>query len=239
MLWYKAWLETRTRFLISLCGITLLTSYFVYHQNHEGRDLKGTFWDYHTIHTAHALLVAMWIAAVIFLMMGGLLQEKKSAASSFTLALPLSRERLMRVRILFGLLQATALTIIPWGAMFLVACATGKANSLSQAVFHIVLLAGGGIVFFAIALLVSSLVEGEYTAPAVSLGILFADVIAMGDPPLRAYSPWNFMLGTQYYDRTATQLLLGTIPWMHVVINVLVAGLLTALSIAAIRRRDF
>jgi hypothetical protein len=30
MLWYKAWLETRTRFLIALLGITVLCSLMVY-----------------------------------------------------------------------------------------------------------------------------------------------------------------------------------------------------------------
>jgi ABC-type transport system involved in multi-copper enzyme maturation permease subunit len=40
------------------------------------------------------------------------------------------------------------------------------------------LLVGGGLFFFAVALLVSSLIEGEYTAPVVSFGIVLA--IAVG-----------------------------------------------------------
>src|SRR6185312_16486124 len=98
--------------------------------------------------------------------------------------------------------------------------------------------AGGGVVFFAVALLVSSLVEGEYTAPAVSFGILFADVIALGNKSFKAFSPWNFMAGGGYFYRK-TQLLTGPLPWLHVLANLLVATLLMAISVRVIQRKDF
>ena len=33
MLWYKAWLETRSRFLVSLIGMVALCSWWVFHEN--------------------------------------------------------------------------------------------------------------------------------------------------------------------------------------------------------------
>ena len=235
MLWYKAWLETRSRFLVSLIGMVALPSYWVFHEDGLGIRLD---WYYRTLHNGHGLLSAMWVLAVILLMMGGLLREKAAGTASFTLALPVSRAHLMRVRILFGLAEAMALIIIPWGVMFLVAIATGKANSVSQAFFSVILLAGGGLVFFAIALLVSSLVEGEYTAPALCFGILFMDIVALEDGPVRTLSPWNFIVGTEYFDR-ASQQLAGPVPWGHFSVNVLVAVLLIAISIRAIQRTEF
>jgi ABC-2 type transport system permease protein len=235
MLWYKAWLETRSRFLVCLCGMVLLPSWFVFH---EDGLIHQTNWDYRTLHMAHSLLSAMWVLAVMLLMIGGLLRERAVGTSSFTLALPVSRARLMWVRILFGLTQAIALAAIPWGAMFLVAVYTGKANSPSQAFFHLVLLVGGGLIFFAIALLVSSLIEGEYTVPALSFGILFVDIVAFEDAPFRAFSPWYFIAGTQYFDR-ASQQLTGPVPWGHLAANVLVAGVLIGVAIRAIQRTEF
>jgi ABC-2 type transport system permease protein len=236
MLWYKAWLETRSRFLVSLIGMVALCSYWVSHEN--GLSAGRLEWYYHVLHTGHSLLAAMWVLAVILLMMGGLLREKAVGTAPFTLALPVSRAHLLRVRILSGLAQAMALAVVPWGAMFLVAVATGKANSVSQAFFHVILLAGGGVVFFAIALLVSSLVEGEYTAPALSFGIMFADIAAFGEGPMRAISPWNFIVGGEYFDRASAQLV-GPLPWGHFAANVLMAILLTAVSIRAIQRTEF
>jgi ABC-2 type transport system permease protein len=238
MLWYKAWLETRARFLVSLGGMVALSSYYIYNEAQGVGKYAGLDWYYTALHTGHGLIAVMWVAAVMFLIMGGLLREKAVGTSSFTLSLPVSRARLTGVRILFGLSQALALAVIPWGAMFLVSIVTGKATSIHQAIFHVVLLAAGGLVFFGVALLVSSLVEGEYTAPAVSFGILFADVIALGDRPLRAFSAWNFMVGSEYFNRR-TELLTGSIPWIHVTVNIVLATLLSAIAIRVTDRREF
>jgi ABC-2 type transport system permease protein len=122
--------------------------------------------------------------------------------------------------------------------MFLIGSIAGKTRSFSEAAFHIILLAGGGLLFFAIALLVSSLVEGEYTAPVVSYGVVIAIAVAFSDRSLRAYNPWAFIVGSEYYDRH-TALLVGPIPWMNVAVYVLLAALLTVVSVKLIQRREF
>lgn len=238
MLWYKAWLETRSRFLISLCGMAALSSYYAFNEVQGVQRFAHADWYYRVLHIGNGLIAAMWVAAVMFLMMGGLLREQAMGTAPFTLALPVSRMRLMRVRILLGLMQAMTLAVIPWAAMFLVSRVFGSPTAISQALFHVILLTGGGTIFFAVALLVSSLVEGEYTAPAVSFGIFFADAIAFGNKTFSPYSPWNFMLGTEYFDRR-NALLVGSIPWSHVLTNVLLATLLTTISVRAIQRREF
>jgi hypothetical protein len=81
-------------------------------------------------------------------------------------------------------------------------------------------------------------VEGEYTAPAVSFGILFADAIALDSRSLGAFSPWGFMVGSEYFDKK-TQLLLGFIPWLHVMASILLAALLSGIAIRAVQRQEF
>lgn len=238
MLWFKAWMETRARFLISLLGITALSSYIVYHGDREALPYTRIDYYYAVFQGGHFLLATMWVVAVNLLMMGGLLREKAVGASSFTLALPVSRARLMGVRIATGFVEAMALVIVPWIAMFLIGSIVGKTHDFGQASFYIILLAGGGLLFFAIALLVSSLVEGEYTAPVVSYGVVIAIAVAFSDRSLRAYNPWAFIMGAEYYDRR-TALLVGPIPWMHVAVYVLLAAILTAVSVKVIQRREF
>jgi ABC-2 type transport system permease protein len=237
MLWYKAWLETRNRFLISLGGIVALSSYFVFRQNQKSLNAPAA-WYYHTLQNGHEMIGVLWLLAVTLLMMGGLLREKALGTSSFTLALPVSRGHLMLARILCGFVQSLALGIIPWAAMFLVGSLTGLTTSFSQAAFHIVLLIGGGVVFFSLAVLASSVIEGEYTAPAVCLGIAFTDVAAFWDGRFRDFSPWTFITGTQYFNR-ATGMLSGSIPWLHVAGDFVVASVLAAIAIKVIQKRDF
>jgi ABC-type transport system involved in multi-copper enzyme maturation permease subunit len=238
MLWYKAWLETRSRFLISLIGMVILCSVFVFHGDRDAiYDVKLDYYSY-VLFVGNSILVMMWLLAVILTMMGGLLRERANGSSSFTLALPVSRTRLMMVRIATGLIQAVALAVLPWMAMFCVGSIFGKTHSISQAAFYLVLLMGGGVLFFAIAVLVSSLISGEYTAPVVSFGAVIVTAVALSGAGLRRYNPWAFMMGSEYLDRQ-TNLLAWPIPWLPAAIYILLAGLLLALSLRLIQRLEF
>jgi len=166
MLWYKAWLETRSRFLISLLGIVAVCSFDVYLGDRNALPSTKAVDYYLVLINGHMVLAMMWVIATTLLMMGGLLREKASGMSSFTLALPVSRAHLVLVRIGMGLMQSVVLAIVPWSVMFLIGATVGKTHSVSLTIFYIVVLLGGGSLFFAIALLISSLVKalgGKFT----------------------------------------------------------------------------
>src|SRR5207244_7523565 len=74
-----------------------------------------------------------------------------------TCALPI----LLGVRIAVGVLEAIALGVGPWVTIFFVSSAAGMPVLLRQVEFYVLLLVGGGLAYFAMAILVSSLVEGE------------------------------------------------------------------------------
>ncbi len=142
MLWYKAWMETRSRFLISLIGMVVLCAGFVFHVDRDAiYDVKADYY-YYVLFAGNSMLVMMWLLAVTLTMMGGLLREKATGASAFTLALPVSRTRLTTVRICTGFAQAVALAIIPWITMFSVGSIAGKTHSISQAAYYLILLLG-------------------------------------------------------------------------------------------------
>lgn len=238
MLWYRMWLETRSRFLIFMFGILAICSYGVLHGDAIANPDQPTTWYYFVLQKAHESLVTLWVLGVSLLMMGGLVRETAVGASDFTLALPVSRARLMVARIGVGFLQAITLAVTPWTVMFLLACATGKANSLENAGFHLLLLAGGGSVFVAWALLVSSLVSGEYTAPAASLGAVVVVSIALGDKPLDAWSPFALLIGEAYLN-PHTLMFAGPVPWLRLAVTIMVATALTWAAVKAVEMRDF
>ena len=238
MLWYKAWLETRSRFLISLVGMVALCSIFVLHGDRNVIYEVPTDYYNYVFFAGHQILVMMWALAVTLIMMGGLLREKATGSSAFTLALPVSRTRLMMVRLCMGLAQAIVLAIVPWTAMFTVGSIFGKTHSVSQTAFYLVLLLGGGLVFFAMAVLISSLISGEYTAPVVSFGAVVVTAVALSGAALRRYNPWEFMTGLEYLNRR-TNALLFPIPWLQATIYVFLAGILLAISVRAIQQKEF
>ena len=137
-----------------------------------------------------------------------------------------------------GLIEALALIIVPWAAAFAIGAIAGKTHSVSQALFHVALLAGGGVVLYAVAFLVSSVVEGEYTAPMVSGGVVLMISLQFGDQNLRAYNPVAFMMGSEYYNSRAG-LLVGPLPWVRISVYTLLALCLLAASLKALKMRYF
>jgi hypothetical protein len=136
-----------------------------------------------------------------------------------------------------GLAQAMTLAVVPWTAMYVTARLTGKADSAHNAVCHLALLAGGGMLFYGLALLVSSAVEGEYAAPLVSLGLVFAMAI-LADGALRPYNPVAFIQAADYMDRQSMQFA-AAFPWGRLAVSLGVAAVLTGASVKAIERREF
>ena len=222
MLWYKAWIETRARFLSCLGGLVFFCTFFVHHGQTliwPGMKSEG----YNVLYAGHQFLVLMWILSVVLLGMGGLVREKAVGASSFTLALPVDRAHLMGVRIGMGLFEAITLGVVPWAAIFLVSSFTHMPILFAQVCFYILILVGGGSIYFAISIFVSSLVAGEYTAPAVAFGLVFASTIGT-DVWLKPLNPWRLVSGANYIDRS-TWLLDGPIPWKGILVSLCVAAL--------------
>jgi ABC-2 type transport system permease protein len=238
VLWYKAWLETRVRFLLCLIALPVFGAYMV-HSDFRNADYQTpALFYYAVIHGAFGMIGGLWLVAVIFLTMGGLLREQAAGAATFTLALPFSRMRLMAVRIAVCLMQAITLLVVPCIAIYIEDRILGRPYPVSQALFHVVLMVSGGMVFLAVSLLISSLVAGEYSAPIVALCALIGIAATMNDPPAQMLSPFHFMGGADYFDR-ATELFAGPVPWLNAGIWILVAAVLLAASVRATQIREF
>ena len=147
MLWYKGWLETRSRFLTCLIVLTAFSAVFVYYaQGFLRPEWSKDF--YRLLFIAQEYVVLIWIMSVVLLGMGGLVREKANGTSSLTLSLPVSRAHLLGVRIAIGVLEAFTLGVVPWAAIFLVSSAGGMLVQFRQVGFYVLLLVGGGIGLF-------------------------------------------------------------------------------------------
>lgn len=236
MLWYKAWLETRARFLTSLATLTIFCAVFVGHaQGMIHPEWKADF--NRLLFVSQQFIVIIWILAVVLLGMGGIVREKAIGSSSLTLSLPVSRARLVGIRVGVGLLEALTLAVVPWTTIFLVSSLARMPILITQVGFYILLLVGGGSTYFAMAVLVSSLVEGEYTSPAVAFGAVLLSAIIF-DAWLRPYNLWRLVTGDFYIDRH-TYLLSWPFPWRGTLASVSATALMLFASVKAIQRREF
>lgn len=236
MLWYKAWLETRSRFLTCLATLTIFCAVFVGHAQGLMRPEWKT--DYNRLlFVTQQFIVIMWILAVVLLGMGGIVRERAIGTSSLTLSLPVSRARLLGIRVGMGVLEAIALAVVPWTAIFLVSTLSRMPILITQVGFYVLLLIGGGLAYFAMAILVSSSVEGEYTAPAVAFGLVLLTAIVF-DAWLRPFNLWRLVTGDFYIDRH-TYLLSWPFPWRGTLASMSAGALMLFTSIRVIERREF
>ena len=239
MLWYKAWLETRARFLTLLATVTAVCGFFIYHA--QGDILPG--WrlerDFDRLLLINQqILVFLWIFGVVLLGMGGIVREKAIGTSSLTLALPVSRARLVGIRVGLGIIEAIALGVVPWTAVFIVSSLAGMPILITQVGLYLLLLVGGGLVYFAAAVLVSSLVSGEYTAPCVAFGaILLPTILSDAYLPL-CLNNRRLVTGSFSVD-TITFLVSVHLPWLGILASLFAAGLLLWASILVVQWREF
>ena len=144
----------------------------------------------------------------------------------------------MWVRLATVTMEAIALAVFPWIAMLLAAKVAGKKDFLFLGGLHVLLLLIGGMLFLAIAYLVSSSVGGEYTAPVVSFGGSILLAYALSGDKLHALSPWEFMRGSDYFH-WRTGLFTGPISWLPIGLFLGSAVILIVISIKLVDERDF
>jgi len=236
VLWYKAWIETRSRFLISLVTLTLFSAIFVQHAQGMLRpEWKSDF--NRLLFVNQQFLAIMWVLSVVLLGMGGIVREKATGISSLTLSLPVSRRRLVGIGVGVGLLEAAILGLVPWIAVFFVSFFARKPISITQVASYVLLLLGGGLVYFALAVLVSSLASGEYSAPALTFGIVLLAAMLF-DAWLRQFNVWRLVTGDLSINRS-TFLLSDHLPWLGMLCSMSVASLMVVASIIVVQRRQF
>jgi ABC-2 type transport system permease protein len=188
---------------------------------------------------SHLMGVGIWPYAAIFLGMGGILRERAIGTSTLTLTLPVSRGHVMAVRVCVAVLQGIALAALPWLGNLLISKLLHRPFSFSLAFSCILLVTSGGLVYLAVAILVSSVVEGEYTSIALVFGIvILAGFLSKNADGMGALDLQRFMSGQLHIDKT-TSLFLGPLPWLGMLAHVSVAAALVLMSIGIIQRRGF
>ena len=256
MLWYKAWLDTRGRFLIGALLLPCAAIFMVLayprvvgllpsmprvdasgplgRQIGEAlemmRDYRGYVWSQwfrQTPTNAGALFAAL-------LGTGGLVTSPSGGgAALFTLSLPATRHRLIAVRAASGLAQWFALALASSLVIPLVSPIVGETYSVGTALVHGLCMFAGGSVIYSLALLLSTFFSDLWRPWLITLAatvpIAFAEQMS---PELSRFGLFGVMTG-QHFFRT------GGVPWL----GLLAAGAVSAalLSAAAVifSRRDF
>lgn len=245
MLLYKAWRESRTRFLLSAVALAIICASFVFfHGDASGGigDEPLSYAVYIWRITYKGYLRELFMILTILLGVGGLAREREHRTVGFTLALPVSRWRLLATRTLVGLAEVVLLAALPAIVLPFLSPLIGQAYPPSQAWAFAILWATVGSLIFGMGLLASVLFAGEFTAPVAALfGLvgytLFADV-----QPLERYliDIHDVMSGIDMpYFTEATGMITGRLPLITLLAVLLATAALVGIGARITNRQDF
>jgi ABC-2 type transport system permease protein len=248
MLWYKAWHESRVRFLISalvligICAVVVLLQQPFRAQLHTRETPLNTYAGYIYLRIYGGFARGTFLLLALVLGLGGLQREKAHGTAGFTLALPVSRFRHLAVRAAVGLLQVAALSLLPLALVPGLSPFAGEYYPWRQSLQFSLLWIVVGSAVFAAAFLASAVFANEYSALAVSLVAFLMYPLATHFSPLRRY-PLNIHyimngIGMPYFD-PRTDLLAGPMPWTILSVAAMVAMIFIASATVITRKQDF
>jgi ABC-type transport system involved in multi-copper enzyme maturation permease subunit len=242
MLWYKAWRETRVRFyLVALfligfsCIAVLFYSRYCSQMRWEG-EVPPSYQKYlwQTIYRDGNSLREIFCILVLLLGAGGLHNERAGSVA-FTLSLPVPRWQLILARSGVGLLEVTALSFVSPVVLSALSPTVNESYAAIQGAQFGFLWTVCGASIYSLALLCSTLLEGEYSAALASLAIFVAYSIATGPPAnINAIMSGE---GMPYFS-TATFGLIG-LPGTPLVFTAFITSILLMCAVQATSRQDF
>ena len=254
MLWHKAWLETRWRFITALLILTVMSGAKVYEYvvtlramplaesvlsgNNSPlgaaireaievqREFRGFIW----YNTFRDNLTTMGVLFAVLLGCGGLLAEAKKGSALFTLSLPVTRKQLLAARIGTGLTQCFTIAMIPPLAIPLLAPAIGQQFSVIDALAHGLCLFFVGALFFSLASFLSTMFADIWRP--LLIAVFLACVAAAAQFVAPEFGLFRVMSGETYFRS-------GALPWMGFLTTAVLASALLYSTAETLERRDF
>ncbi len=250
MLWYKAWLDTRGRFLIGLVLLVLSAAGIVagfpqvqrfgvvkldpndplYRSLSDALELSRTFrgFVWHEWFRQNALNLGALFAALL-----GTSHMFSSSRRGllFTLSLPASRRRWFATRAATGLAELLALMVVPSLVIPVLGAAIGQPYSIGEGLVHALCGFAGVATFFGLALLLSTIFQDTWRP------ILIVCLAAVCVSFFEFIVPDSFgifrVLSAEDYFRG------GSLPWTGLGLFVVAGAALIYAAAHQIERLDF
>jgi len=255
MLWYKSWLDTRSRFLVGLVLLLLSAcgTVFYYPQVlklmpmastvdasgelgrriREGVALASSYRGYVWSQWMRQAMTNLATLFAVLLGSGGLFSRASGDSSLYTLSMPASRTRVLGVRAATGLTELLALAVVPALLLPLLSPSVGQSYSPAEALAHGVCLFAAAATFFSLALLLSTVFTDLWRPLLIACGVAIA--LSLYEAALRGqatYGLFRVMSGEDYF-RT------GQLPWLGLFSSVTASAAMLFAATRTIARQDF
>lgn len=243
MLFYKAWLESKLRFVAGMGAVVAVCTLFMRLRPilvpDWISDLQNPHWSgrpawlYLGVHDLnffawHFLyenkLQQVWVVFAILLSFGGLGREKRPGTCTFSLGLPVSRRRWFVTRMLVAAVESVLLSLMAVVTVLLTSWSIHETYNATQILAHCALIAAAGAVFLALGAFFSTIVRGEHVALPITLIVLGIPYLFVQEYVREAAAnAWVRRMDISHVMAGPPHLSWSTVPWF---------GLATSLSLS-------
>ena len=245
MLWYKSFREIRVVTLVGILGMAAACVLIVINQQamRAHADTQMTYIAYIWKSVYNSIGRDIFVILCIILGSGGLLQERAHGTSGFTLALPVSRRRIIFTRAMIGYFGVLAIAAVPIAVVPFVSRYMGEQYPIGQNIGFFFLWAGCGAVFYGLTFLLAHWIEGEYLSVLIAVPSLMLYGALLNLPwlsQLRMLNIFDILNGEEMPYLNETQhLLVAPLPWLALGVMVAVSAVLITFAARRIEPLDF
>jgi ABC-type transport system involved in multi-copper enzyme maturation permease subunit len=191
MLAWKAWRETRARFLLSAAALGWFCSAVVLLRRVSHYAAQRPFAQTVVDGIYAGSIRDVFVILALALGLGGLMEEAARGSASFTLALPVSRTRLVTMRAAVGMCEVAVLALTPTVAVLALAPLVGESFDALDAIRYSIQWTATGTLLYAVALLLSVRLRGAYAALSAAILSLTAYFSIVNLPAVRHVEVFN------------------------------------------------
>lgn len=255
MILYKSWLDTRWRFIagaaIMICSVTAMVLIYPQVNNllpiassiempgalgeevRKAIDLASSFDGYLWLKWYNGNMPMLGSLFASMLGAGGIFIAGAGGGALYTLALPVSRRRLLTLRALVGLAELFGLMMLASLTVPLLAPAIGESVSFQDAIVHGFCAFVASSLFFSLALFLATVFSDVWRPVLIAIGLaslaglaemFFQDTLSLGV---------IHTMSAETYHET------GALPWSGLLICIVGSAALIVAAIRNIERRDF
>jgi len=245
MLWYKSFREIRVVTLVGILGMAAACVLIVINQQamRAHADTQMTYIAYIWKSVYNSIGRDIFVILCIILGSGGLLQERAHGTSGFTLALPVSRRRIIFTRAMIGYFGVLAIAAVPIAVVPFVSRYVGEQYPIGQNIGFFFLWAGCGAVFYGLTFLLAHWIEGDYLSVLIAVPSLMLYGALLNLPwlsQLRMLNIFDILNGEEMPYLNETQhLLVAPLPWLALGVMVAVSAVLITFAARRIEPLDF
>lgn len=262
MLFYKAWVETRVRFVAGLIAAAIICIFYLEQhawlvqmwsadmQNPRGYHLKWMplgiheygWYLWHYLYDNY--LQQVWALFAILFAFGGLVRERNGGSVLFSLGLPVSRRRWLFTRLAVTLLQSIALSLFAVGVVVIGSRVIHQSNySLAQLFLHSALMVAAGVLIIVFGNLCYSLFPGNYLSLILTLVVLGAPYLwiqtYMQHMRDQGRATWLSYFDFAHSMAGPWQLSWGTVPWAPLLVMWLLTASILTVTVTYGDRLDY